>query len=72
MEHQQSLTGSPGFAVCAVSCPCLAADPQEPGHLDCGLMAQKPSPASQQLSEPAHCGQLTKHHLLVVILSELG
>jgi len=46
--------------------------PQEPGHLDYNLMAHKPSPKSQQLSEFAHCRQLTKHDLPMAFLSELG
>lgn len=58
----------PWLAGCTVSCPQLAADP---GHLDCDLMAQKLSPISQQLSESAHCGQLTKHHLPMAFFSEL-
>lgn len=60
-EHRQSLTMSPGFAGCTVSCPQLAADPRDLGHLDWHLMAQEPSPISQDLSESAHCRQLTKH-----------
>lgn len=71
-QRQQSLTTIPGFAACIVSCPPLAADPQEPRHPDCDLMAQKPSPINQQLSEAADCGQLTKRHLAMAFLPELG
>lgn len=37
MQHWKSLTTSPGFAGSIVSCPWLAADPQEARYPDCDL-----------------------------------